>query len=72
MKRGPKGAEVLKVLKDTEIIQGTEKLNEQKEGKSTHYVKEMAILSSILAWKILWTRSLAGYSPWDCKESDMT
>jgi len=28
--------------------------------------------SSVLAWKILWTRSLTGYSPWDCKESDMT
>ena len=29
--------------------------------------------SSILAWKISWTeRSLVGYSPWDCKESDMT
>ena len=26
---------------------------------------------SILAWRILWTRSLVGYSPWGCKELDM-
>jgi len=32
--------------------------------------KEMATHSSILAWKIPWTRSLEGYSPWGCKESD--
>ena len=32
----------------------------------------MAHYSSILAWKILWVRSLAGYSPGGHKESDMT
>ena len=32
----------------------------------------MAAHSSILAWKIPWMESLAGYSPWGCKESDMT
>ena len=32
----------------------------------------MANLSGILAWEIPWTeRSLAGYIPWDHKESDM-
>ena len=31
--------------------------------------KEMAIHSSILAWRIPW--SLVGYSPWDCRESDL-
>ena len=30
----------------------------------------MATHSSILAWEITW--SLVGYSPWGCKESDMT
>ena len=30
----------------------------------------MAILSRILVWRI--PRNLAGYSPWDCKESDTT
>ena len=35
--------------------------------------KEMATHSSTLAWKIPWTeRSLVGYSPWGCKELDMT
>ena len=31
----------------------------------------MAIHSSILAWRIP-QRTLAGYSPWGCKELDMT
>ena len=29
--------------------------------------KGVAIHSSILAWKILWTEEL-GYNPWGCKE----
>ena len=33
---------------------------------------EMATHSSILAWRIPWTRSLVGYSPQGCKESDTT
>ena len=32
----------------------------------------MATHSSILAWKIPWTESLACYGPWGCKESDTT
>ena len=32
----------------------------------------MATHSSILAWKIPRRRSLVGYSPWGCKESDTT
>ena len=34
--------------------------------------KEMTIHSSILAWEIRWKKSLAGYSSWGHKESDMT
>ena len=34
--------------------------------------QEMATHSSILTWKIPWTGSLAGYSPWGHKESDTT
>ena len=34
--------------------------------------KGMATHSSILASRIPWTKSLAGYSPLGCKESDMT
>ena len=33
--------------------------------------KEMATHSSLLAWRIPW-RSLVGYSPWGCRESDRT
>ena len=32
----------------------------------------MAAHSSILVWKIPWTRSLVGYCPWGRKESDTT
>ena len=34
--------------------------------------KGIATHSNILAWRIPWKRSLAGYSPWGFKESDMT
>ena len=34
--------------------------------------KEMATHSTILVWKIPWNWSLAGYGPWDPKESAMT
>ena len=32
----------------------------------------MATHSSILAWNIPWTEELVDYSPWGCKELDMT
>ena len=32
----------------------------------------MATHSSILAWESHGGRSLVGYNPWGCKESDMT
>ena len=35
-----------------------------EEGLATH--------SSILAWRAHGQRSQVGYSPWGCKESDMT
>ena len=34
--------------------------------------EERATHSSILAWEIPGKESLAGYSPWGCKRSDMT
>ena len=36
----------------------------REESRATH--------SSIRAWRIPWTESLVGYSPWGHKESDMT
>ena len=34
--------------------------------------KEMATHSNTLAWKIPWTESVVGYSPWGHKELDTT
>ena len=34
--------------------------------------EELETHSSIFAWKIPWTEEPGGYSPWGCKESDMT
>jgi len=42
----------------------------QSLGQADALEKEMAIHSSILAWEI--QRSLADYSPWSLRESDMT
>ena len=41
-------------------------------GSGRSLQKEMAIHSSILVWEIPWTQEPGGYSPWGCKESDMT
>ena len=39
-------------------------------GQKDPLERGIATHSSILAWRIFWTeRSLAGYSPWGCKES---
>ena len=34
--------------------------------------RRQATHSSILAWESQWTEEVAGYSPWDHKESEMT
>ena len=41
-------------------------------GQEDPLEKETATHSSILAWRILWTRSLVGYSLWVYNESDTT
>ena len=41
-------------------------------GREDPLEKELAPHSVTLAWKISWKRSLVGYSPWGCKESDTT
>ena len=41
-------------------------------GQEDPLEEEMATHSIILAWRIPWTESLAGYSPQGHKESDMT
>ena len=44
----------------------------QSLGQEDPLKKEMATHSSVLAWRIPWTASLAGYSPQGPKEQDMT
>ena len=42
-------------------------------GQEDSLEKGMATHSSILAWRIPWTEEPGGlYSPWSCKELDMT
>ena len=42
-------------------------------GREDPLRKEMATHSTILGWRIPWTRgALSGYSPWGRKESDTT
>ena len=43
----------------------------QSLGQEGRLKKGMATHSSILAWRIPWTESLVGYTPWGHKESDM-
>ena len=43
----------------------------QSLGQEGRLKKGMATHSSILAWRIPWTESLVGNSPWGHKESDM-
>ena len=44
----------------------------QSLGREEPLEKEMATHSSILAGKFHGLRRLVGYSPWGCKESDVT
>ena len=44
----------------------------QSLGRKDPLEKEMAIHSSILAWKIPWTEEPISYSPWGRKELDTT
>ena len=64
--------------RDSLVVQMVKKLPAMQEtwvwslGQDDPREKEMAIHSSILAWRIPWTESLVGYSPWGLKESDTT
>ena len=44
----------------------------QSLGQEDPLEKEMAMHSSVLAWRIQGQRSLVTYSPWGHNESDMT
>ena len=60
---------VAQMVKNLSAMQET---HVQSRGWEDPLEKEMATHSSILPGKSLGQRSLAGYSPWDCKELDMT
>ena len=60
---------VAQVVKNLPAVQETQIRSLDQEDL---WEKGMATHSSILAWESPWTEDLAGYSPWSCKESDMT
>ena len=64
-----KGLPVAQLVKNLSAIQETQV---QFLGQEDLLEKEMATHSSILAWRIPWTRSLRDYSPWGHEESDTT
>ena len=52
---------VAQTVKNLPAVQETQF---QSLGQEDPLEKEMATHSSVLAWKITWTESLAGYRPW--------
>ena len=60
---------VAQTVKNLPVMQETQVLSLALEDPLE---KGMATHSSILAWRIPWTRSLEGYSPRSHKESDTT
>ena len=44
----------------------------QSLGQKDPLEEEMAINSRILAWRVPWAEKAGSYSPWGCRESDMT
>ena len=52
--------------------QGTQEMQIRFLHQEDPLEKEMATNSRFLAWRVHGQRSLVGYIPWGCKESDMT
>ena len=53
-------------------VQETQEMQVQFLGREDPLEEEMVIHSSILDWKIPWTGSLEGYSPWGRQESALS
>ena len=53
-------------------MQETQEMKVQSLYQEDSPEKEMTACSSNLAWEMPWTKTLAGYSSWGCKESDTT
>ena len=60
------------VVKDRLPMQEMQEMWVRSLGGEDPLEEDMATSSSILAWKTHGQRSLAGYGPGGCKESDMT
>ena len=60
------------MVKNLPEMQEMQEIQFQSLGQEDPLEKEIATHSSILAWRIPWTESLSGYSPKNCKQSDMT
>ena len=60
------------VVKSPPAIQKLQETEVQSLGGEDPLEEGMASHSSILAWRIPWTGSVAAYSPWGRKESVMT
>ena len=58
-------------VKNPPAVQDTQEMGVQSLGKEDPLEESMATHSSILAWKTHRQRSLASYSPWDSRESDV-
>ena len=50
----------------------TDMYNSQSKLKVDLFSGYSATLSSILAWKVPWTKAPGGHSPWGHKQLDMT
>ena len=59
-------------VKNLPAVQKTQETQVRFLGQEDPLKKEIAIHSSILAWKVPWTKSLEGCIPWGRKELDMT
>ena len=60
---------VAQTVKNLPAIQ---EIRVQSLGGEDPLEKRMATYSTILNWELHGQRSLVGYSPWGCKESDIT
>ena len=61
-----------KVVKNLPAVQETGEIWVHSLGGKDPLEEEMAAHPSMLACRIPWTEEPGGYSPWGCKELDMT
>ena len=60
------------MVKNIPVMQGIQETQVQSLGQEDPLEEGVATHSSILAWRISWKRSLAGYSPQSSNVSDTT